>query len=95
MLASAVARRRLLAREQESASGSHIFRAYDSADGVRIYLPMLLAAPTDVLVGKLGSGLRFCDSLSLATVVLLNDFGTAALESQNRKPHPGFVFLGT
>ena len=31
------------------------------------------------------------DLLSLPTVVLLNDLG-AALESQNRKPDPGFVF---
>jgi hypothetical protein len=28
----------------------------------------------------------------LATVVLLNDLGASALESQNRKPDPGFGF---
>jgi hypothetical protein len=37
-----------------------------------------------------GVRLAICDSLSLATVVLLNDLGAAALESQNRKPDPGF-----
>ena len=31
-----------------------------------------------------------CDSLALVSVVLLNDLGAAALESQNRKPDPGF-----
>jgi hypothetical protein len=33
----------------ESAHGSHNFRAIDSADGVMDLLPMLLAAPTDVV----------------------------------------------
>ena len=33
-----------------------------------------------------------CAFLSLATVVSLNDLGTAAPESQNRKPDPGLVF---
>lgn len=36
--------------------------------------------------------LAICDSLSLDTVVLLNDLGASALESQNRKPDPCFVF---
>src|SRR6266481_2919156 len=39
-----------------------------------------------------GVRLAICDSLSLATVVLLNDLGASALESQNRKPDPGFGF---
>jgi hypothetical protein len=39
-----------------------------------------------------GVRLAICDCLSLATVVLLNALGAAALESQNRKPDPGFVF---
>ena len=38
-----------------------------------------------------GVRLAICDSLSLATVGLLNDLGAAALESQNRKPDPGLV----
>src|SRR5713226_8790888 len=36
--------------------------------------------------------LAICDSLSLATVVLLNDLGASALESQNRKPDPVLVY---
>ena len=34
--------------------------------------------------------LAICDSLSLATVVLLNDLGASALESQDREPDPSF-----
>jgi phospholipase/carboxylesterase len=37
--------------------------------------------------------LRFA-ILSLATVVLLNDLGASFLESQHRKPDPGFVIDG-
>ena len=37
-----------------------------------------------------GVRLAICDSLSLATFVSLNDLGASALESQNRKPDPGF-----
>jgi hypothetical protein len=47
----------------------------------------LLSTATD-----LQSKLAICDSLSLATVLLLNDLGASALESQNRKPDPGFGF---
>jgi len=32
--------------------------------------------------------LAICDSLSLATVELLNHLGASALEAQNRKPNP-------
>jgi len=31
-----------------------------------------------------------CDSLSLVSVVLLNDLGASALESQESQPDPGF-----
>jgi hypothetical protein len=40
-----------------------------------------------------GVRLAICDSLSLGTVVLLNDLGASALESQNRKPDRGLGFL--
>ena len=36
--------------------------------------------------------LAICDSLSPAAVVLLNDLEAGFLESQNRKPDPGFGF---
>lgn len=39
-----------------------------------------------------GVRLAICDSLSLAIVVLLNDLGGNALESQNCNPDPGFDF---
>ena len=35
-----------------------------------------------------GVSLAICDSLSLATVVLLNDLGASTLKSQNRRPDP-------
>jgi len=38
--------------------------------------------------------LAICDSLSLDTVVLLNDLGAAALASQNRKPDSGLSVSG-
>jgi hypothetical protein len=48
------------------------------------------------MTGGMGFRLAICDSLSLATVGLLNDLGASALESQNRKPDPGFGFrVGT
>jgi hypothetical protein len=39
-----------------------------------------------------GVSLAICDSLSLATVVLLNALGASALEAQNRKPDSRFWF---
>ena len=43
---------------------------------------------------ELATGVRLaiCDSLSLATVELLKDLVGSTLESQNRKPDPGFRF---
>jgi hypothetical protein len=40
-----------------------------------------------------GVRLAICDSLSLATVVSLNDLGAGPLESPNRKPDAALVFL--
>jgi hypothetical protein len=40
-----------------------------------------------------GVRLAICDSLTLATVVLLNDFGASGLESQDRKPDPGLGYV--
>ena len=49
-----------------------------------------LIDPPRLETGETGVRLAICDSLPLATVVLLNDLGAGALESQNRKPDPGF-----
>lgn len=63
-----------------------------------IAMPFSFAAAIDssslIDPPRLETGVRLaiCDSLSLATVVSLNDLGTAAPESQNRKPDPGLVF---
>jgi hypothetical protein len=46
----------------------------------------------DPLRLETGVRLAICDSLSLATVVWLNDLVASALESQNRKPERGLVF---
>jgi hypothetical protein len=49
--------------------------------------------------GGLGSDWRtsvrlaICDCLSLATLELLKDLGGSTLESQSRKPDPGFGFV--
>ena len=57
-----------------------------------IAMPFSFAAAIDssslIDPPRLETGVRLaiCDSLSLATVVLLNDLGASALESQNRKP---------
>jgi hypothetical protein len=40
-----------------------------------------------------GVRLAICDSLSLATFLLLNDLGASALESQIRKRPDSFGFL--
>jgi hypothetical protein len=53
------------ARKLESGDASHIFRAHDSADGV-IYLPMLLASPTDLVALKF-----FFDTLLFCGAILL------------------------
>src|SRR5712692_5248508 len=64
-----------------------------------IAMPFSFAAAIDssslIDPPRLETGVRLaiCDSLSLATVVLLNDLGASALESQNRKPDPGSGFL--
>ena len=64
-----------------------------------IAMPFSFAAAIDssslIDPPRLETGVRLaiCDSLSLATVVLLNDLGASALESQNRKPDPGFGFV--
>ena len=62
-----------------------------------IAMPFSFAAAIDssslIDPPRLETGVRLaiCDSLSLATVVLLNDLGASALESQNRKPDLGFA----
>ena len=59
-----------------------------------IAMPFSFAAAIDssavIDPTRLETGVRFaiCDSLLLASVVSLNDLGTAAPESQNRKPDP-------
>jgi hypothetical protein len=63
-----------------------------------IALPFSFAAAIDssslMDPPRLETGVRLaiCDSLSLATVVLLKDLGASALESQHRKPDLGFSF---
>jgi hypothetical protein len=49
-----------------------------------------------LLKNKTQTGVRLAigDSLSLSTVVLPNDLGASALESQNRKPDPGLSVSG-
>ena len=51
-----------------------------------------IGSPSLINLPRLETGVRLaiCDSLSLATVVLLNDLGASALESQHREPDPGF-----
>jgi hypothetical protein len=62
-----------------------------------IAMPFSFAAPIDssTLIDppRLETGVRLaiCDSLSLATVVFLNDLGASAFESPNRKPDPSLV----
>jgi len=47
-------------------------------------------------IAETGGRLTICDSLSLDTAVLSNDIEASFLESQNRKPDPGFgLFLNT
>jgi hypothetical protein len=64
-----------------------------------ITMPFSFAAAIDssslIDPPRLETGVRLaiCDSLSLATVVLSNDLGASALESQNRKSDRGFGFL--
>ena len=50
------------------------------------------SVPPGFIENKTQTGVRLaiCDCPSLATVVSLNDLGTAAPESQNRKPDPRF-----
>jgi hypothetical protein len=63
-----------------------------------IALPFSFAAAIDssslIDPPRLETGIKLaiCDSLSLATVVLLNNLGASALESQNRKPDTGREF---
>ena len=63
-----------------------------------IAMPFSFAAAIDssslIDPQRLETGVRLaiCDSVSLTTVVSLNDLGASALESQNRKPDPGFGF---
>jgi hypothetical protein len=62
-----------------------------------IAMPFSFAAAIDsssIDPPRLETGVRLaiCDSLSFATVVSLNDLGASFLESQNRKPDPGFGF---
>jgi uncharacterized protein (TIGR02246 family) len=64
-----------------------------------IAMPFSFAAAIDssslIDPPRLETGVRLaiCDSLSLTTVVLLNDLGAGALESQNRKPDPSLMLL--
>ena len=62
-----------------------------------IAMPFSFAAAIDssslIDPPRLETGVRLaiCNSLSLATVVLLNDLGASALESQNRKSDRGLL----
>ena len=72
-----------------------MFEMTNASDAIAMPFSFAAAIDSSSLIDppRLETGVRLaiCDSLSLATVVLLNDLGASALESQNRKPDPVFA----